>query len=65
MKRTYYIVRSSFDDKGHVIASLDGTIEAEKRPKAGFLSTEKADVYTDYFDTQKEAEDFVKESEYA
>ena len=63
--KTFYVVRSSYDDRGHIVTHYDGTIEAEKMPEMGFVNGRDRDIYTDYFNTRQEAMDFVRESKYA
>ena len=63
--KTYYCVTTSFDDHGRVTAGITNTIEAESKPESTFTSTSRKDIYTDWFDSLKEAREFVEESRMA
>ena len=63
--KTWYCVTSSFDDKGRVTAAITATREAEEKPESTFTSTARKDIYCDWFGSQKEAQNYVKEAKQA
>lgn len=65
MKKTFFIVTSSYNDKGKIVANITGTIEAEERPKTQFATVHGKDIYNDFFDSREEAEKFVDDSKKA
>ncbi|NBI63165.1 hypothetical protein D3Z38_08930 [Clostridiales bacterium] len=56
----YYSVTTIADDRDNVTANITSTIESSSIPKAGFTATDKVDIYIDWFDSLKEALEFVK-----
>lgn len=60
--KTYYCVTSKFDDKGNGWAGITNKVEADEKPESTFKSTTRADIYTDWFDSYDEAEEFVRDS---
>ena len=58
-KRTFYAVTTTIFDNGRTIVHLAGTAEDYVKPTNKYHSTARADRYTDWFDTKKEAEEFV------
>ena len=63
--KKYFVVVSTFDNRGNVTASIVDTIKAEKKPEQDYKSTRSKDIYTDYFDTLEEAKEFVEEARLA
>ena len=63
--KTYYCVTSSFDDRGHVVAAITATCQADTKPESTYKSTSRKDIYNDWFETRKAAELFVKGSKNA
>ncbi len=61
-KKIWYGVTSSFDDAGHVNASITMAVEAEEAPKPSYTETKHRDIYTDWFESEAEAMAFVNES---
>ena len=60
--KTYYQVTTTFDDRGRVTAAVTAKRQADKAPAGSFKSTARADVYTDWFGSRREAEEFLKEA---
>lgn len=58
----FYCVTSKWDDRGNGWAGVTNIIEADKKPEGTFRSTKKADIYTDWFDSLEEAEQFVRDA---
>lgn len=56
---TYYKVTSRFYDSGKTSADIS-TIKADEKPENGYNEYRTHDEYTDYFETKKEAQEFVK-----
>ena len=65
MKKKWYCVTSSFDDRGRVTAAITATVESDKKPDSGYKSTSQKDIYTDWFDSREAAEEFVEEAKNA
>lgn len=63
--KTYYQVLTSFDDKGNVVADIVGTVQATKMPESRYTSTKYFDVYSDWFESEEEARDFIEEAKEA
>ncbi len=63
--KTWYCVTSSFDDRGRVTAGITDAVQADEKPESGFTSTNRKDIYTDWFGTEEEARKFVKEARLA
>lgn len=57
--QTYYKVTSRFYDSGKTSADIS-TIEVDEKPENGYNEYRTHDEYTDYFETKKEAQEFVK-----
>ena len=60
--KIYYCVTSSVDDRGRMTAAVTESMEAEQMPKNTCTSTQRKDIYKDWFESRKEAEDFVDEA---
>lgn len=63
--KTYWCVTTSFDDKGRVVSAITGIVEAVCKPENTAESTKSKDIYNDWFESQKEAEDWVEEAKQA
>lgn len=63
--KTYYQVISSFDDNGTVAAAIVGTIQAAEIPESNYISTRYFDIYSDWFESAKEAQAFISAAEEA
>lgn len=63
--KTYWCVTTSFDDKGRVVSAITGIVEAARKPENTAESTKSKDIYNDWFESQKEAEDWVEEAKQA
>ena len=57
----YYKVTSKVTSR-RAYLFYDGEIEAEKKPEPTFKSLEYYDIYVDYFDTEKDAMDFIHDN---
>lgn len=58
---TFWAVTSAYRDDGSVTARIVDTIEADRKPQAGYRETRSADIYTDWFDSYQKAQAFVDE----
>ena len=63
--KTYYCVATTIYDGGRVVCNLISAEESVMRPKNVFTHCNSADHYMDYFDTEEEANEFVKQSKKA
>ena len=63
--KTYYCVTSSVDDNGKVKAAITNVIEAVCKPENSFKSLKRKDIYTDWFESQGEAEKMVEKAKMA
>lgn len=57
----YWCVVTSVYDDGRVSCNIVDTVTAERRPESVYNSSARKDVYIDYFDSQKEAEEYAEE----
>lgn len=60
--KTFWSVTTTIDDRGRIIANITSSIEANEKPDNVFKSTNRFDVYIDWFDNLQEAQDFVNEA---
>ena len=60
--KTYYCGTSSVDDRGHMTAAVTESVKAQECPKNTCTSTRRKDIYKDWFENRKEAEDFADEA---
>lgn len=60
--KPYWCVTTSVNDRGHVVANITNMIEAVCKPENTSTSTSRRDIYNDWFESQEEAEEFVKEA---
>lgn len=63
--KTYYCVRTTFDDRGRVTAAIVDILEADSKPESSKEETPAVDIYLDWFDTQEDAEAFLEEAKEA
>lgn len=63
--KKYWVVVTTFDDRGKVTANIVDVVDAEQKPEQGYKSTKSKDIYTDYFETLEEAKKFVEEAKLA
>lgn len=63
--KTYYCVTSSFDDRGRATANITDTIKAEEKPESAYTSAGGKDIYNDWFESKKEAQEYVKQTRIA
>lgn len=63
--KTYYEVTTTFDDNGKVTSEITDTIEAEEKPVDTYESKDTMDVYKDWFDNKKAADNWIEQSKYA
>lgn len=57
--KTYYCVATTIYNNGNVLSSVVSSKITEKRPKSKMRITTNADYYWDWFDTLKDAKEFV------
>lgn len=60
--KEYYVVVTTFDDRGRVTANIVDIIKSKTKPEPQCRSTRNADIYTDCFETLEEAKKFVEEA---
>lgn len=60
--KTYYCVKSSVDNHGHMTATITESVEAEEQPADSYVSTSRKDIYTDWFESREEAKKFVSDA---
>lgn len=60
--KTYYCVTSSFDDRGRATANITDMIKAEEKPESTYTSTRRKDIYNDWFESEKEAQEYVEQT---
>jgi len=60
--KKYYSVKSIIYDNGKDEMGLDNIIESYKMPRHIFTSEWDKDIYIDWFESKKEADEFIKEN---
>ena len=63
--KTYHCVTTSVYDNGHITAAITATKQAEKKPQRHSKETSKCDIYTDWFDNEKDAQAFIEKTQNA
>ena len=63
--KTYYCVTTSVYDDGHITAAITDTKQAEEKPQSHSRETRKCDIYTDWFESEADANAFIKEAQNA
>lgn len=58
--KTFYCVATTIHDNGRATIKLVATQQAEQRPENKCTETRQADYYTDWFDSEQEARQFIK-----
>lgn len=58
--KTCYYVKTRIDDRGPSVIEA-GAVDVKELPEGRCSSTDYEDIYTDWFETREEAEDFVRE----
>jgi hypothetical protein len=56
MKKTFWLVESSYDDDGTIAVRLAGSIQAEECPSNEKVSASEMDIYRDWFDSHRLAD---------
>lgn len=59
--KTCYYVKTRIDDRGHASVIGTGAVDVKEPPEGRCSSTDYEDVYTDWFESREEADDFVRE----
>lgn len=59
---TFYCVATTIRDNGRCSCSIVDSVEAETKPENKCKSTNRADYYTDWFETLEDAKRFVEQS---
>ena len=60
--KTFWCVTTAVYDNGRVVANITSTVEAVSKPENDSRSTARKDIYHDWFESQEDAENFVKEA---
>lgn len=60
--KKYYAVTSAVYDDGRVIMKITDSVRAVKKPENTSKSLARKDIYVDWFESKKDAEDFIKEN---
>lgn len=60
--QTFWSVTTICYDSGRITANITSSIEATEMPENTFKSTNRADIYIDWFDNLQDAQDFVNEA---
>ena len=63
--RTWYGVTSSVYDDGRILARITSTTRCLKKPETSFKHLTRKDIYMDWFESRKKAEEFIQESKSA
>ena len=60
--KIFWCVTTAVYDSGRVVANITSTVEAVSKPENDSRSTARKDIYHDWFESQEDAENFVKEA---
>lgn len=60
--KTFWAVTTSFYDDGRVTAYVTSKTQAAVKPENVSISRKRKDVYVDWFESYKEAQEFVKDA---
>lgn len=60
--KKYFGVITTYDDYGKVTANLIDVKEGDQKPENEFKSTEKKDIYIDWFESLQRANQFIEQS---
>ena len=60
--KEYFCVTSRYYNDGRVTAAITGTKQAEKKPYSHLNGTVRCDTYTDWFDSEKDAQTFIEDA---
>lgn len=61
-QKKYYAVTSAVYDDGRVTMKITDSVRAVKKPENTSKSLARKDIYVDWFESKKDAEDFIKEN---
>lgn len=61
-QKTFFAVATTIFDDGRAIIRKSGTTEAYFKPNAKYHSTPRADRYVDWFASEEEAEEWIKQN---
>ncbi len=64
-QKTFWCVSSSVFSDGTVKAAIVSTKKAIKKPENEYMETPLKDIYVDWFETEEEAKDFLKDAQNA
>ena len=62
MKKLYYAVLTTVYNDGNVISNIVDYQYYDIKPEPVFTTNWRCDTYIDYFDSEQEAKEFVKQS---
>ena len=60
--KEYFCVTSRYYNDGRVTAAITEIKQAEKKPQKHFKETGRCDIYTDWFDSEKDALAFIEDA---
>lgn len=61
--KTCYYVKTRIDNRGHASVIETGAVDVKELPEGHCSSTDYEDVYTDWFESREEMDDFVREAQ--
>ena len=59
--KTWFAVIASYYDNGRVTANLIDIREADEKPESTMTELKKCDCYVEWFESLKEANEYIKE----
>lgn len=62
VKKTFYAVAMTIFDDGRAVVRMAGTELAYIKPESRYTSGSNADRYIDWFESESEAEEFIKQN---
>lgn len=60
--KTFWGVTTSYDNHGHVVSNITDIIHAAVKPENAFKETKRKDIYVDWFESEEEANQHVKDA---
>lgn len=60
--KKFWAVTTTFWDDGHVVSDITDVVETATKPEDSFLETKTKDIYVDWFETEEEAKEKIKEA---
>lgn len=60
--KKFWAVTTAIRDDGHVVSAITDVVESVTKPENNFMETKTKDIYTDWFETEEEAKEKIREA---